>query len=53
MDEVIISLEGSKRPGAMFCGPQKLRDSVKRAIRTGRILENGNKCAMYDENSDL
>ena len=57
MDNVVKPVVQAKWPGAMLCGPQKLLDSVKNAIREGRRQCCGSitstPCAFYDEQSDM
>lgn len=62
MSDVVAPVGQARYPGAIFCGPTKLRDSVKGAIQRERHFAKGNgrgvfcespACAFYDEQSEM
>ena len=57
VDKVIEHTIKSSHPGAIFCGPRKLRDSLKNAIRrqqTSKVCgPMPTPCVFYDEVSDI
>ena len=60
VEDVVRSVSTAHCPGAILCGPQRLRTTVRNAIRRARrkttMGQGGSTttpCAFYDEQSDL
>lgn len=46
--EVVAPVAEAKNPGALFCGPNRLRQSIKKELAKNQV-----SCAIYDEQSEM
>merc|ERR1711862_1066419 len=54
--DVVATVAQSDNPGAFFCGPIPLRNTIKKAIIKERRKVQGclySPCAIYDEESEM